>query len=45
MVSDFSQDLIDQSVIIEIGGIENSLEEYNTVEALAEVIEIILTEE
>lgn len=46
MASDYNQDLLKQSVIIEIGGIENSLEEeYNTVEALAEVIDIFLTEE
>ncbi|MCM3034251.1 stage II sporulation protein P [Niallia sp. MER 6] len=45
MASDYNQDILNQSVIIEIGGIENSLEEgYNTVEALAEIIEILLKE-
>ncbi|WP_080846505.1 stage II sporulation protein P [Cytobacillus gottheilii] len=42
----YNQDLIEQSVLIEIGGVGNTLEEeYRTVDILAEVIEDILGNE
>ena len=42
----YNQDLIEQSVLIEIGGVGNTLEEeYRTVDILAEVIEDILRNE
>ncbi|MEI2402868.1 stage II sporulation protein P [Niallia taxi] len=39
----YNQDLLNQSAVIEIGGFENTLEEeYNTVEALANVIQTLV---
>lgn len=39
----YNQDLLNQSAVIEIGGVENTLEEeYNTVEALANVIQTLV---
>jgi len=39
----YNQDLLNQSVLIEIGGTENTLEEmYNTVEALADTIQSLV---
>lgn len=41
----YNQDLIDQSVILEIGGVENTLEEaYQSAEAFAEVVKEIIEE-
>ncbi|WP_057762810.1 stage II sporulation protein P [Cytobacillus praedii] len=43
--STYNQDLINESVLLNIGGVENTLEEeYRTVDALAEVINEILRE-
>jgi len=42
----YNQDLLNESVLMEIGGVENTLdEEYRTVDAFAEVIEEILKTE
>jgi stage II sporulation protein P len=42
----YNQDLLDNSVLLEIGGVENSLEEeYRTVDAFANIIEEILKTE
>ncbi|MFJ5621511.1 stage II sporulation protein P [Peribacillus loiseleuriae] len=42
----YNQDLLDHSVLLEIGGVENTLEEeYRTADAFAEVIEEILNVE
>ncbi|MGG3914312.1 stage II sporulation protein P [Rossellomorea vietnamensis] len=41
--STYNQDLLEQSVLMNVGGVENTLEEeYRTIEVLAEVIEDIL---
>jgi stage II sporulation protein P len=43
--STYNQDLLDHSVLIEIGGVENTLEEeYRTADILAEMIKEILSE-
>ncbi|WP_141431647.1 stage II sporulation protein P [Bacillus sp. 03113] len=42
----YNQDLLDNSVMLEIGGVENTLqEEYRTVNVLAEIIKDILKDE
>ncbi|WP_057776923.1 stage II sporulation protein P [Cytobacillus dafuensis] len=42
----YNQDVIENSVLLEIGGVENTLqEEYRTVDVIAEVIEEILKDE
>ncbi|WP_045523087.1 stage II sporulation protein P [Neobacillus niacini] len=44
--STFNQDLFDNSVMLEIGGVENTLEEqYRTVDVLAEIFKDILKDE